>query len=601
MSTPMKLRALLIGLLLTVGSTVGAFAQCSGSAPASTYCGNPTGALALPGWKPFSGIPFPNIAGGTVVGNRGSAIGAGAPLTNPILGIPGTSTGEIGLAGSGSGTATLRAQAAAGSPILLLPNTSGTLASSASSPLVLSATTGALTCPTCVTSSGGGAITGTPPISVSAAGVVSINAPYTTLTANNGGIVYSGATNLAILSGTATARQMLQSGASATPAWSTTTWPATTTINRLLFSSAANVITDLATANGGVLNTSSGGVPSITNAPVLGVAGSSVGSIGFQNATSGTATLQPVTGALGAPTILIPAASGTMAVSVSAPITLNATTGALACATCVTSAAGGAGVALTKTDDTNVTMTLGGSPTTALVNAASMTLGWTGQLSIGRGGTGQATAPAAITALMPTPTRAGDISYWNGTIWTTLAGNNSGTNILTENASGVPSWAASGSVSSVTIAAGTGINVAGTCVITTSGVCTISVNQSVITNSLSSNVAIATGAGFTDGPSVAQGTSGTWWVSGGVVVSDTAGNNDFKCKLWDGTTVIDSTVQYAASANKDYNMPLSGYLASPAANIRISCNTSAVGATTTFRFNDSGASKDSTVSAHRVQ
>lgn len=46
------------------------------------------------------------------------------------------------------------------------------------------------------------------------------------------------------------------------------------------------------------------------------------------------------------------------------------------------------GAALTKTDDTNVTLTLGGSPTTALVNAASLTLGWTGQLAVTRGGTG---------------------------------------------------------------------------------------------------------------------------------------------------------------------------------------------------------------------
>lgn len=46
------------------------------------------------------------------------------------------------------------------------------------------------------------------------------------------------------------------------------------------------------------------------------------------------------------------------------------------------------GAALTKTDDTNVTVTLGGTPTTALLRAASMTLGWTGQLSGARGGTG---------------------------------------------------------------------------------------------------------------------------------------------------------------------------------------------------------------------
>jgi hypothetical protein len=44
--------------------------------------------------------------------------------------------------------------------------------------------------------------------------------------------------------------------------------------------------------------------------------------------------------------------------------------------------------ALTKTDDTNVTLTLGGSASTALLNAASITAGWTGQLSPARGGTG---------------------------------------------------------------------------------------------------------------------------------------------------------------------------------------------------------------------
>ncbi len=44
--------------------------------------------------------------------------------------------------------------------------------------------------------------------------------------------------------------------------------------------------------------------------------------------------------------------------------------------------------ALTKTDDTNVTLTLGGTPATALLQATSLTLGWTGQLGVTRGGTG---------------------------------------------------------------------------------------------------------------------------------------------------------------------------------------------------------------------
>lgn len=58
---------------------------------------------------------------------------------------------------------------------------------------------------------------------------------------------------------------------------------------------------------------------------------------------------------------------------------------------------------------------------------------------------------AAIAALIPfpTPTRAGDIIYWNGTAWTTLAGNNSGTGLLTEGSSGTPSWTAIGTSGAV--------------------------------------------------------------------------------------------------------------------------------------------------------
>lgn len=101
------------------------------------------------------------------------------------------------------------------------------------------------------------------------------------LVASNGGIIYSTASAMAILSGTATARQMLQSGSSTTPAWSTTTWPATSTINRILYSSAANVIDEIATANNGVLITSAGGIPSISSTLPSAVQGNitSVGTI----------------------------------------------------------------------------------------------------------------------------------------------------------------------------------------------------------------------------------------------------------------------------------------------------------------------------------
>jgi len=60
--------------------------------------------------------------------------------------------------------------------------------------------------------------------------------------------------------------------------------------------------------------------------------------------------------------------------------------------------------ALTKSDDTNVTLTLGGTPSTALLQATSLSLGWIGQLAISRGGTGQLTANAALNAFLPSQT-----------------------------------------------------------------------------------------------------------------------------------------------------------------------------------------------------
>lgn len=46
-----------------------------------------------------------------------------------------------------------------------------------------------------------------------------------------------------------------------------------------------------------------------------------------------------------------------------------------------------ASAALTKFNDTNVTLTLGGTPATALLQAVSITAGWTGTLAVARGGT----------------------------------------------------------------------------------------------------------------------------------------------------------------------------------------------------------------------
>ena len=104
------------------------------------------------------------------------------------------------------------------------------------------------------------------------------------------------------------------------------------------------------------------------------------------------------------------------------------------------------GSALTKTDDTNVTLTLGGSPTTALLNAASLTLGWTGQLDISRGGTNTSVAPSAY-----------GVVYGNssGTAYTSLANGTTG-QVLTATTGGAPIWSSTyaGTVTSVSFTGG---------------------------------------------------------------------------------------------------------------------------------------------------
>lgn len=121
---------------------------------------------------------------------------------------------------------------------------------------------------------------------------------------------------------------------------------------------------------------------------------------------------------------------------------------------------------------------------------------------------------------------------------------------------------------------------------------------SLFTNALSGDVALNNVANYFDGPSIAQGAIGTWWVSGGVTVADTAGTAIVDCKLWDGTTVIQSGEIRIQQANTGEHIVLSGFLAAPAGNLRISCKSNS---TTSFiKFNISANSKDSTISAFKV-
>lgn len=119
------------------------------------------------------------------------------------------------------------------------------------------------------------------------------------------------------------------------------------------------------------------------------------------------------------------------------------------------------------------------------------------------------------------------------------------------------------------------------------------------TNSLSGDVALNNTANYFTGPIVSQGTAGTWFASGTVTMLDTTGSSQFYAKLWDGTTVIASGAANSAGASGVVSIALSGYLASPAADIRISVRDIS-NATGSILYNQTGTSKDSTLSAIRI-
>ncbi|HEY3527388.1 MAG TPA: hypothetical protein VGK47_14420 [Nitrososphaeraceae archaeon] len=88
----------------------------------------------------------------------------------------------------------------------------------------------------------------------------------------------------------------------------------------------------------------------------------------------------------------INAASTTTLVGASTITTVGTITSGTWQAGVIGTSYGGTGVStlgdISKVDDTNVTLTLGGTPSGAVITSTSLTLGWTGQLGVTRGGTG---------------------------------------------------------------------------------------------------------------------------------------------------------------------------------------------------------------------
>jgi len=122
----------------------------------------------------------------------------------------------------------------------------------------------------------------------------------------------------------------------------------------------------------------------------------------------------------------------------------------------------------------------------------------------------------------------------------------------------------------------------------------------VFTNALTADVALNNLSTFFDGPSVAQGTSGTFFVIGAVLIYDTNGAAaSFDLKLWDGTTVIDSARAEVPSAQFRNKITLQGVITNPAGNLRVSVNDRSF-TTGKIAFNQSGLGKDSTITAVRI-
>lgn len=119
---------------------------------------------------------------------------------------------------------------------------------------------------------------GTSPVVPTAAGAVTMAGSGSITTvggANSLTTQLTGLTNHAVLVGAGTSTitkvgpsgstgQILQNNAGADPSYSTATYPSTTTINQILYSSAADTVAGLATANRAVLTTGATGIPVLT-------------------------------------------------------------------------------------------------------------------------------------------------------------------------------------------------------------------------------------------------------------------------------------------------------------------------------------------------
>lgn len=104
------------------------------------------------------------------------------------------------------------------------------------------------------------------------------------------GVVIGNGTSALGLTAAGSSGQIFQSASPSAPGWTTATYPSTTTVSQILYSSASNTVSGLATVNRGVLTTGATGVPAITALATDGqlIIGSTAGAPAAASLTGGT-------------------------------------------------------------------------------------------------------------------------------------------------------------------------------------------------------------------------------------------------------------------------------------------------------------------------
>jgi hypothetical protein len=522
-------KSVLTGVALVFALSTGAYAQCSGQPPSGRICGNNQSTAAPPVFATGTSLfdqTFGNTPGSVL--NRQSTW---VRTSQPILGANGGTGGSVTLNGSTSGSAVIQTAAAAGSSLFQLPVgngisgqsliTDGSGHTSWSSSGAGTVTSVGLSLPSIFT------VTGSPitntgtlaatlnteatnsvwagPATGSAAtptfrALVGADLPNPSLTTLGGIEAINAVTSNWIrsisTSGVPALSQPAFSDISGTLAPTQCPNPSATTIGCVeSFTAPANQFIN-AISTSGVPSSAqptfaniSGSItlsqlPSISNNSVLGnnSGGTAIPSalsasnvLDFIGSVQGDVLFRGAAGWL----VLAPGTSGQV-LSTGGP-SANPTWTSVTGTGTVTSLISASGIVLSPT-----TITTSGSIGLASIAAGAVLANITGGSA-----TPIANTPSSILDLIGSAT--GDILFRGTSSWLVLAPGTSG-QVLTQGAS-TPSWSNAGTLTNVTIAAGTGIGVSGTCNITTSGTCTIT-NTGVLTSGTpaASQVAIFSGS-----------------------------------------------------------------------------------------------------------